>query len=63
MNRLKEIRESLKMSQEDLCKKSGVSRTTISNLENDKVTVSKTDTLTKIADALGETVSAVFFCA
>ena len=63
MNRLREIRESLKMSQEELSEKSGVSRTTISNLENDKVTVSKTDTLTKIADALNETVTAVFFCA
>lgn len=61
MNRLKFYREKRKLSQEDLAEKSGVSRVTISNLENDKILVSKTDTLTKIADALGETVPTIFF--
>lgn len=61
MNRLKFYREKRKLSQEDLAEKSGVSRVTISNLENDKIPVSKTDTLTKIADALGETVPTIFF--
>lgn len=61
MNRLKFYREKRSLSQEDLAEKSGVSRVTISNLENDKTPVSKTDTLTKIADALGETVPTIFF--
>lgn len=61
MNRLKFYREKRSLSQEDLAEKSGVSRITISNLENDKIHVSKTDTLTKIADALGETVPTIFF--
>lgn len=63
MNRLKFYREKRNLSQEDLAKKSGVSRVTISKLENAKIPVSKTNTLTKIADALGETVPTIFFCA
>ena len=60
-NRLREFREKLGWSQTKLSEKSGVSRVTINQLENNKVLVAKTDTLTKIADALGEKVTDVFF--
>lgn len=61
-NRLKYFREQKDMSQTELSEKSGVSRVTINQIENGKLLVCKTDTLTKIADALGKTVSEVFFC-
>ena len=61
-NRLKEMRESQKLTQEELSNRSGVSRVTISGLESGRTAVVKTDTLTKIADALNEPVSKIFFC-
>lgn len=60
-NRLREIREEKGMSQEELSDKSGVSRTTISELETDKKEVTTNITLEKIANALGEKVSNIFF--
>ena len=60
-NRLKEIREKKGMSQEELSEKSGVSRTTISELETEKKEVTTNITLEKIASALGEKVSTIFF--
>jgi len=60
-NRLKQFREEKGWSQTKLSEESGVSRVTINSLENGKVQVAKTDTLTKIADALDRTVSEVFF--
>lgn len=60
-NRLKRFREEKGWSQTKLSEESGVSRVTINSLENGKVQVAKTDTLTKIADALDRTVSEVFF--
>lgn len=60
-NRLKQFREEKGWSQTKLSEESGVSRVTINSLENGKVQVAKTDTLTKIADALEHTVSEVFF--
>lgn len=59
--RIKEWREKLKMSQVDLAKKSGVSRSIISGLESGTVTVTRTDTLMRIAEALGKKVSDIFF--
>lgn len=53
---IKEIRKSAGVSQEALAKLSGVSRATISNIENDKKTVTTTRTLEKIATALGKRV-------
>ena len=50
-NRLRECREKIGMTQEELSKKSGVSRATISALENGKALCVRTDTLTKLADA------------
>lgn len=61
-NRLKEMRERQKLTQEELSNRSGVSRVTISGLESGRTAVVKTDTLTKIADALHEPVSKIFFC-
>lgn len=60
-NRLREFREEKGWSQTKLAEESGISRVTINSLENGKVPVAKTDTLTKIADALGYAVSVVFF--
>lgn len=48
------------MSQEELAKKSSVSRTIISGLENGTISVTTTDTLSKIAMALGKKVSDIF---
>ena len=60
-NRVKEIREELGMSQEELAEKSRVSRTTISGLENETIDVITNITLEKIAGALGKKVPEVFF--
>ena len=59
--KIKELREAMKMRQEELAEKSGVSRGTISALENgiDRTTTSKT--LVKLAQALDTTVDRIFF--
>lgn len=59
--RIKEIREELGVSQENLAKKSGVSRTIISGLESGTIKETSTKTLSKIADALNKKVSDIFF--
>lgn len=59
--KIREYREELKMSQAELSKKASVSRTIISGLESGSITVTTTDTLLKIARALGKTVSDIFF--
>lgn len=58
--KIKEYREDLGLSQVELSKKAKVSRTIISGLENGNITVTTTDTLSKIALALGKKVSDVF---
>lgn len=58
---IKNIREQKNMSQEELSQRSGVSRTTISNLENNSMKTAMTSTLLKIANALGVTVDQIFF--
>jgi putative transcriptional regulator len=58
--KIKDARAELKMSQEELAKKAGVSRQTISGLESGACTVTITDTLIKIAHALGKNVSDIF---
>jgi Predicted transcriptional regulators len=60
-NRLKEIREEQGFSQEELAEISGVSSSIISEIENDRSEVTKTDTLVKLADALDSKVSEMFF--
>ena len=59
--KIKELLEAMKMTQEELAEKSGVSRGTISALENgiDRTTTSKT--LVKLAQALDTTVDRIFF--
>lgn len=58
--RIKEVRLSQKLTQEALAEKSGVSRATISGLENGCITTTTTDTLRKLAAALGKKVSDIF---
>ena len=58
--KIKEYRQKNKMSQNELAAKSGVSRATISGLECGKIEITTTDTLIKIANALGKKVSDIF---
>lgn len=58
--RIKQCREEVGISQEELSKKSGVSRTIISGLESGKITVTTTETLLKISEALGKKVTDIF---
>lgn len=60
-NKIKETREALKMTQEELAEKSGVSRTTISALENGTDRATSTKTLIKLARAMNTTVDTIFF--
>ena len=60
-NRLKEVREEMGMSQEELAKESTVSRTIISELENQKTEVITNITLEKLAKALKRKVTDIFF--
>ena len=60
-NILKEIREEKGFSQEELSKKSSVSRTIISELENNKTDVITNATLEKLANALERKVTDIFF--
>lgn len=59
--KIKEARQAMGLSQEELSEKSGVSRTIISGLETGRLTVTTTGTVKKIADALGKKVSEIFF--
>ena len=59
--KIREVRERLNMTQVELAVKSGVSRTTISNLENGVESVTTTRTLNKLANALGVNVEDLFY--
>lgn len=59
--KIKEMREARKMTQEELAEKSGVSRGTISALENGTVRTTMTKTLVSLARALETTVDQIFF--
>lgn len=61
--RVKEIREQRNMTQEELERISGVSRQTISAIENDKVKAGevKVGTLLALAAALQTTIDNLFF--
>lgn len=59
--RIREAREELRMTQEELAKKSGVSRGIISALESNRRQSTSTKTLLKIANALNTTVDQIFF--
>lgn len=58
--KVKDCRERLGMTQEELSKESKVSRTIISGLESGKEIVTSTDTLTRLARALRCSVSDIF---
>lgn len=58
---IKTYREELKMTQLELSQKAGISRSIISGLESGAITVTTTETLSKIAKALGKKVSDIFF--
>lgn len=59
--RLKEIREQKGLTQEQLEKVSGVSRQTISAIENNDEYQAKTGTLLALARAMETTVDKLFF--
>ena len=58
--KVKEVRKEKGFTQEELSEKSGVSRATISLLENDPEAVTLSDTLIKLADALKVRVQDIF---
>lgn len=60
-NRVKEYREKYNMTQEELAVKSEVSRNTISNIETDVNTNITYKVMEKIANALNEKVTVIFF--
>ena len=59
--RVKERRQQINMTREELAEQSGVSRMLISGLESGRITVTTTGTLVKIAGALKCDVSDIFF--
>lgn len=59
--KIRELRELRKMTQEELAEKSGVSRTTISQLENGEMKNTTSKTLLKLARALETSVENIFF--
>lgn len=60
-NKVKEYREKEGLTQEELAKKSGVSRNTISSIETEINTNVTYDTMGKISKALNRKVSTIFF--
>lgn len=60
-NKLKEIRQSLNMSQEELSIKSGVSRPTISMIETNSLDNIESKTMLKLAVALNCDIGDIFF--
>ena len=59
-NRLKVYRELKGISQEELSKQTGLSRTTISKIENDEEVNVTIKTIAKIAEVLGAAPSEIF---
>lgn len=58
--KIREFRQAADLSQDDLAKLAGVSRATICGLESGNIEVTTTETLIKIARALGRKVSDIF---
>ena len=56
---VKEIRESKRMSQRELCRRTGISRATISQLENGADIDIKVSTLKAIGKALGKSIATI----
>lgn len=59
--KIKHYRELKDWSQEELAKRSTVSRTTISGLENGTIKVTTNTTMDKIAEALGVSTIELFY--
>lgn len=59
--KVKELRKKRGMTQEELEQKSGVSRVTISGLENGTERNTTTETLLKLASALDTTIDQIFY--
>ncbi len=59
--KIKDRRKQLGLSQEELSRRSGVSRSIISALESGKERITTTKTLLRLADALETTVDVLFF--
>lgn len=59
--KIREYREIVGISQEELARKAGISRTTLSGLESGTIKRTTTETLLKIAQALNKKVSDIFF--
>lgn len=59
-NRLKAFREEQGMSQEELSEKTGLSRTTISKIENNEEVNVNTKTIAKIAEVFNVAPSEIF---
>ena len=60
-NKLKEMREANKLTQEELAKKANVARTIIVGIETGTTEVVRSSTLIKLADALNSKVRNIFF--
>lgn len=60
-NKIKEVRLSKGMTQDELANKSGLTRPYISKLENNEEPVIKNTTMIAIAKALEKSVSYIFF--
>lgn len=59
-NRLKAFREERGLSQEELSEKTGLSRTTISKIENNEEAVVSTKTIAKLAEVFDVAPSEIF---
>lgn len=59
--KIREAREAIGITQEQLAEKSGVSRSTIWALENGTKKITTTKTLLKLANALNTTIGNIFF--
>lgn len=60
MFKVKEMREKRNLTQDELSRKSGVSKGIIVRLESGKEVVTQTSTLVKLSDALGCNISDIF---
>lgn len=57
---IKELREKMGLSQAELAEKAGVARTIINQLESGNRAVIRSDTMQKIASALGKPIGDIF---
>ena len=60
-NQVKRVRKQLGLTQEDLSKKSGISRSVLANIENNRANNYTAKTMIAIADALNKRVDEIFF--